>query len=44
MDLIEPEFRAKYEKICVGNKPTDAQWIFFEGQLLEEGLGMSEIL
>lgn len=40
MDLIEPEFRPEYEKICVGNKPTDAQHVFFEGMLLEEGLGM----
>lgn len=40
MDLIEPGFRPKYEKICVGNKPPNAQHIFFEGLLLEEGLGM----
>lgn len=39
MDLIEPEFRAKYEAISVGNKPIDAQDIFFEGMLLREGLG-----
>jgi hypothetical protein len=39
MDLIEPEFRPKYESICVGNKPAHAQNVFFEGMLLEEGLG-----
>jgi len=40
MDLIEPGFRALYEKICVGNKGADKQDIFFEGMLLGEGLGM----
>ena len=40
MDLIEPEFRPLYEKICVGNKGEDKQDIFFEGMLLQEGLGM----
>lgn len=39
MDLIEPGFRPRYEKICIGNKPADAQHVFFEGLLLEEGLG-----
>jgi hypothetical protein len=39
MDAIEPGFRSEYEKICVGNKSEDAQDIFFEGMLLEEGLG-----
>lgn len=39
MDLIEPDFRPLYEKICVGNKGEDAQTIFFEGHLLDEGLG-----
>ncbi|KAL7911405.1 hypothetical protein GGI35DRAFT_447315 [Trichoderma velutinum] len=42
MDLIEPEFRPKYEKICVGNKPANAQDVFFEGMLLEEGLGQDQ--
>jgi salicylate hydroxylase len=28
-----------YEKICVGNKRSDAQNVFFEGMLLEKGLG-----
>ncbi|KAI9039901.1 monooxygenase [Aspergillus affinis] len=39
MDLIEPGFRPLYEKACVGNKGEDAQNIFFEGMLLEEGFG-----
>jgi hypothetical protein len=39
MDAIEPGFRSEYEKICVGNKSKDAQDIFFEGMLLEPGLG-----
>jgi salicylate hydroxylase len=39
MDAIEPGFRSEYEKICVGNKSSDAQDVFFEGMLLEEGLG-----
>jgi len=43
LDLIEPRFRALYEAVAVGNKPEDAQWVFFEGLLLEEGLGMHEI-
>ena len=42
MDLIEPGFRPKYEKICIGNKGEDAQDIFFEGMLLEEGLGRDQ--
>jgi hypothetical protein len=39
IDAIEPRFRAMYEKICVGNKRSDAQHVFFEGMLLEKGLG-----
>ncbi|KAK4947460.1 hypothetical protein LTR10_013828 [Elasticomyces elasticus] len=42
MDLIEPGFRPKYEKICIGNKPADAQDVFFEGLLLEEDLGQDQ--
>ncbi|KAK4891404.1 hypothetical protein LTS10_012885 [Elasticomyces elasticus] len=41
LDLIEPRFRALYEDVAVGNKREDAQWVFFEGLLLEEGLGSS---
>lgn len=40
MDLIEERFRPKYETICVGNKPAHAHNVFFEGLLLQEGLGM----
>ncbi|TIA39816.1 monooxygenase [Aureobasidium pullulans] len=42
MDLIEPAFRPLYEKICVGNKGEQNQNIFFEGMLLEEGLGQDQ--
>ncbi len=42
MDLIEEGFRPKYEKICIGNKPEEAQHVFFEGLLLEPGLGVGE--
>ncbi|KAK5107687.1 hypothetical protein LTR62_000922 [Meristemomyces frigidus] len=42
LDLIEPGCRELYEKACVGNKPEDAQNVFFEGMLLEEGLGKGE--
>jgi salicylate hydroxylase len=41
IDAIEPRFRALYEKICVGNKRSDARHVFFEGMLLETGLGRS---
>lgn len=44
LDLIEPGFRPLYEKICVGNKPADAQSVFFEGLLLEPGLGKSSLV
>ncbi|KAG4291395.1 salicylate hydroxylase [Fusarium proliferatum] len=42
MDLIEPGFRPLYEAICVGNKGEKAQDIFFEGMLLEDGLGRNK--
>ncbi|KAJ9604294.1 hypothetical protein H2200_011128 [Cladophialophora chaetospira] len=42
MDLIEEGFRPKYEAVCVGNKPPDAQHVFFEGLLLQKGLGLEE--
>ncbi|THZ85849.1 monooxygenase [Aureobasidium pullulans] len=42
MDLIEPAFRPLYEKICVGNKGEQNRNIFFEGMLLEEGLGRDQ--
>lgn len=40
MDLIDEGFRPKYEQICIGNKTKEARHVFFEGLLLEEGLGM----
>lgn len=42
LDLIEPGFRALYESVCVGNKDADAQWVFFEGLLLEPGFGRGQ--
>ncbi|KAB8253454.1 hypothetical protein BDV35DRAFT_333808 [Aspergillus flavus] len=42
MDLIEPGFRPLYERVCVGNKGENAQSIFFEGMLLEEGFGRGQ--
>ncbi|KAK3069797.1 hypothetical protein LTR53_011584 [Teratosphaeriaceae sp. CCFEE 6253] len=43
LDLIEPRFRPLYEAAAVGNKREDAQNVFFEGMLLEEGLGMFDV-
>lgn len=40
LDMIEEGFISKFERFCIGNKPEDAQNIFFEGMILEEGLGM----
>lgn len=42
LDMIEPRFRPLYENLCVGNKNVDAQWVFFEGLLLEPGLGQDQ--
>ncbi|KNB12238.1 hypothetical protein FOXG_11869 [Fusarium oxysporum f. sp. lycopersici 4287] len=39
LDMIELGFRTLYEALCVGNKPADAQWVFFEECLLEPDLG-----
>ncbi|KAH7325550.1 salicylate hydroxylase [Stachybotrys elegans] len=39
LDMIQPGFRPLYEALCVGNKPDNAQWVFFEGLLLEPGFG-----
>lgn len=38
MDFLEAGFRAKYEKVCVGNLAVEDD-VFFEGLLCEEGLG-----
>jgi len=42
LDLIEPGFRPRYEEISVGNKAANAQDVFFEGLLLQEGLGQDQ--
>ncbi|KAL2069513.1 hypothetical protein VTL71DRAFT_14192 [Oculimacula yallundae] len=42
MDLIEPSFRPLYDRICIGNKGDHNQNIFFEGMLLQEGLGRNQ--
>lgn len=39
MDFLEAGFRAKYERVCVGNLAAEDEDIFFEGLLCEEGLG-----
>lgn len=39
MDFLEAGFRAKYEKVCVGNLAVEDEDVFFEGLLCEEGLG-----
>lgn len=39
LDLIEPGFRPLYEAICTTNKGEGAEKVFFEGKLLDEGLG-----
>lgn len=39
MDLLEAGFRAKYERVCVGNLAAEDEDVFFEGLLCEEGLG-----
>ncbi|KAL5113206.1 hypothetical protein ACEQ8H_008933 [Pleosporales sp. CAS-2024a] len=39
LDLIEPGFRPLYEAICTTNKGKGTEHIFFEGQLIDKGLG-----
>lgn len=39
MDFLEAGFRAKYERVCVGNLAAEDEGVFFEGLLCEEGLG-----
>lgn len=39
MDFLEVGFRAKYERVCVGNLAAEDEDVFFEGLLCEEGLG-----
>jgi len=42
LDLIEPGFRPLYEALCTTNKGEGTEHIFFEGQLVDEGLGKSK--
>ncbi|KAK5045068.1 hypothetical protein LTR84_010216 [Exophiala bonariae] len=42
MDLIEPGFRPLYENVSCGNKDPKAHGVFFEGLLVEEGLGLDQ--
>ncbi|KAJ5307316.1 hypothetical protein N7476_007972, partial [Penicillium atrosanguineum] len=42
LDMLQEGFRAEYEKVCVGNNPANPQDIYFEGMLLQEGLGLKE--
>ncbi|EHA25750.1 hypothetical protein ASPNIDRAFT_43836 [Aspergillus niger ATCC 1015] len=39
LDMLQEGFRAEYEKVCVGNKPGEPQDIYYEGMLLQPGLG-----
>lgn len=39
MDFLEAGFRAKYERVCVGNLAAEDEDVFFEGLLCKEGLG-----
>lgn len=39
MDFLEAGFRAKYERVCVGNLAAEDADVFFEGLLCKEGLG-----
>ncbi|KPI40791.1 Salicylate hydroxylase [Cyphellophora attinorum] len=42
MDGIEKRFRARYDEVCVGNRGKGKEGVFFEGMLLEQGLGSHE--
>jgi salicylate hydroxylase len=42
MDGIEKRFRARYDEVCVGNRGSGKEGIFFEGMLMERGLGAGE--
>ncbi|RDW65945.1 putative Salicylate hydroxylase [Aspergillus mulundensis] len=42
LDMIEEGFRAEFDKVCMGNMPGHPQDIYYEGMLLEEGLGLNE--
>ena len=40
LEMIHEGFLAKYELVCVGHKAGVARDVYYEGLLLEEGLGM----
>ncbi|KAL4957460.1 salicylate hydroxylase [Aspergillus filifer] len=42
LDMIEEGFRPKFDRVCTGNKPESKNWIYYEGMLLEEGLGLKD--
>ncbi|GKZ40508.1 hypothetical protein AbraIFM66951_000277 [Aspergillus brasiliensis] len=42
LDMLQEGFRAEYEKVCVGNKTGEPQDIYYEGMLLQPGLGLKE--
>ncbi|KAF9888936.1 hypothetical protein FE257_008105 [Aspergillus nanangensis] len=42
LDMLQEGFRAEYEKVCVGHMPGKPQDIYYQGMLLEEGLGLNE--
>ncbi|KAL2816934.1 hypothetical protein BJX63DRAFT_130938 [Aspergillus granulosus] len=42
LDMLQEGFRAEYEKVCVGNMPGEPQDIYYEGMLLQPGLGFNE--
>ncbi|PYH94344.1 salicylate hydroxylase [Aspergillus ellipticus CBS 707.79] len=42
LSMIEEGFLSHYERVCVGHKPPAPQNIYYEGLLLEDGLGLKE--
>ncbi|OOF90583.1 hypothetical protein ASPCADRAFT_178793 [Aspergillus carbonarius ITEM 5010] len=42
LEMIHEGFLAKYELVCVGHKAGVARDVYYEGLLLEEGLGLKE--
>ncbi|PYI02687.1 FAD/NAD(P)-binding domain-containing protein [Aspergillus sclerotiicarbonarius CBS 121057] len=40
LNMIQEGFLPQYERVCVGHKPPAPQHIYYEGLLLEEGLGL----
>ncbi|KAL4959105.1 salicylate hydroxylase [Aspergillus stella-maris] len=42
LNMIEEEFRPKFDRVCIGNRPESKNCIYYEGLLLQEGLGLKE--